>query len=238
MKGFEQLAASERERFFPGQSEMAQRMRSFDWSRSELGPPETWPQNLKTSVRIILTSQHPMFVWWGERLFNLYNDGYAAFLCAKHPAALSQPASAVWPEIWEQVGPRAELAMHCGEGTYDEALPFIMLRNGYPRKPMSPSLTVRSRMTAAASAAFFAPSPMRRNGLSVSGSGPCFVSWPRELQTCTPGKRHAPKVRALWKATPVTSPSRSSIRGTRKRKWPLWLESLGSPAGPVLHLRG
>ena len=36
-------------------------------------------------------------------------DGYAAFLCTKHPAALGRPASEVWPEIWHQVGPRVEL---------------------------------------------------------------------------------------------------------------------------------
>src|SRR5919205_977743 len=89
---------------FPGKSEMAQRMRAFNWSTTDLGPPQDWPQNLKTSVRITLTSRHPMFVWWGERLINLYNDGYAAFLHAKHPTALAQPAAAVWPEIWEQIG--------------------------------------------------------------------------------------------------------------------------------------
>jgi hypothetical protein len=33
---------------FPGDSEMARRMRSFDWSQNPLGPPESWPQNLKT----------------------------------------------------------------------------------------------------------------------------------------------------------------------------------------------
>jgi PAS domain S-box-containing protein len=119
---------------FPGASEMARRMRAFDWSKTDLGPPEGWPQNLKTSVRITLTSRHPMFVWWGERLINLYNDGYAAFLHAKHPAALGQPASEVWPEIWEQVGPRVEFAMHHDEGTYDEALSFIMHRKGYPEE--------------------------------------------------------------------------------------------------------
>lgn len=119
---------------FPGESEMARRMRAFDWSKTDPGPPEGWPQNLKTSVRITLTSRHPMFVWWGERLINLYNDGYAAFLHAKHPAALAQPAAAVWPEIWEQVGPRAESAMRHDEGTYDEALPFIMHRKGYPEE--------------------------------------------------------------------------------------------------------
>jgi PAS domain S-box-containing protein len=82
-------------------------------------------------VRIILTSRQPMFLWWGEQLINLYNDGYAAFLHAKHPAALCRPAAAVWPEIWDQVEPRAKLAMHTVEGTYDEALPFVMYRKGY-----------------------------------------------------------------------------------------------------------
>jgi len=119
---------------FPGDSEMSRRMRAFNWSQTDLGPPEGWPQNLKTSVRITLTSRHPMFIWWGERLINLYNDGYAAFLHAKHPAALAQPAAAVWPEIWEQIGPRIESAMRHDEGTYDEALPFIMHRKGYPEE--------------------------------------------------------------------------------------------------------
>ena len=119
---------------FPGPSEMAGRMRAFDWSNNALGPPESWPQNLKTSVRVVLTSNHPMFVWWGDQLINLYNDGYADFLYSRHPAALGQPASRVWPEIWHLVGPRAEFAIQRDEGTYDEAMPFIMLRKGYPEE--------------------------------------------------------------------------------------------------------
>ena len=116
------------ESIFPGSSEMAHRMRSFDWSRTVLGLPETWPLNLRTCVRIILTSRQPMFIWWGEQLIHLYNDGYTAILGAKHPAALAQPAPVVWSEVWDVAGPRAEFAMHRDEGTYDEALPFIMLR--------------------------------------------------------------------------------------------------------------
>ena len=110
---------SELGRLFPGTSEMARRMRAFDWSNNLLGPPQSWPQNLKTSVRVVLTSSHPMFVWWGEQLINLYNDGYAAFLYARHPAALGQPASTVWPEIWDLVGPRVASAIQRDEGTYD-----------------------------------------------------------------------------------------------------------------------
>lgn len=122
------------ERIFPGETEMARRMRAFDWTRTPLGAPERWPSSLCTSTRIILTSRHPMFVWWGEQLINLYNDGYAQFLHCLHPWALGKPAAEVWPEIWPQVGPRAEFARRQDAGTYDEALPFIMHRKGYPEE--------------------------------------------------------------------------------------------------------
>jgi PAS domain S-box-containing protein len=122
------------ERVFPGSSEMAQRMRSFDWSQTVLGFPEKWPLNLRTCVRIILTSRQPMFIWWGKELIHLYNDGYTSILGGKHPAALAQPAPVVWSEVWDVAGPRAEFAMKRDEGTYDEALPFIMLRKGYPEE--------------------------------------------------------------------------------------------------------
>ena len=116
---------------FQGGGELGQRMRAFDWTSTPLGPVEQWPQSLKTCVRIILTSRQPMFVWWGESLINLYNDAYKSIVGGKHPAALGTPASVVWREIWDQVGPRAEQAMRGNEGTYDEALLLIMERHGY-----------------------------------------------------------------------------------------------------------
>jgi PAS domain S-box-containing protein len=106
-------------------------MRRMDWSQSPLGPVADWPRSLKTAVRIMLTSRQPMFVWWGEALINLYNDAYRSILGGKHPGALGQPASVVWREIWDQVAPRAKYAMTRNEGTYDEALLFIMERYGY-----------------------------------------------------------------------------------------------------------
>ncbi len=85
-------------------------------------------------MRIMLTSRQAMFVWWGKELINLHNDAYRAILGGKHPWALGKPASVVWQEIWDQVGPRAESAIRKNEGTYDEALLLIMERNGYPEE--------------------------------------------------------------------------------------------------------
>ncbi|HMN27710.1 MAG TPA: GAF domain-containing protein, partial [Caldilineaceae bacterium] len=122
------------EQLLPGASEMAARMRAFDWSSTGLGSPEQWPQSLKTSVRILLTARQPMVVWWGERFITLYNDSCARFLPANHPAALGEPASAVWPELWAQIGAHAASVRHGNEGAYDEALPIIGICNGCPQE--------------------------------------------------------------------------------------------------------
>lgn len=122
------------EELFEGGGEMGELMRSLDWSQTSLGSVENWSQNLKTAVRIMLTSRQAMFVWWGEDKINLYNDAYRAILGGKHPQTLGQPAADVWREIWDQVGPRAESAIRNNKGTYDEALLLIMERNGYPEE--------------------------------------------------------------------------------------------------------
>jgi signal transduction histidine kinase len=124
-------ATDEQAVLFAGGGEMGARMRAFDWASNPLGPVPSWPQSLKTCVRVILTSRQPMFVWWGEQFINLYNDAYKTIVGGKHPEALGQPASVVWREIWDQVYPRAQSAMSMNEGTYDEALLLIMERHGY-----------------------------------------------------------------------------------------------------------
>ena len=120
--------------FFADGGEMGTLIRAFPWRQTKLGDPWSWPQPLRTAVRIILTSQQPMFVWWGADLINLYNDPYRAILGGKHPEALGQPAAVVWREIWENIEPRARLTISRNRGTYDEALFLLMERNGYPEE--------------------------------------------------------------------------------------------------------
>src|SRR5688572_15939677 len=117
-----------------GGGEMGERIRAFDWANSPLGPVETWPQSLKTAVRIMLTSRQPIWLGWGEQLIKLYNDSYITIVGGKHPTALGQPASVVWREIWPQIGPMLETAMGGVEGTYVEEQRLIMERNGYPEE--------------------------------------------------------------------------------------------------------
>ncbi len=114
--------------------ELGERIRSFDWGSTSLGTPDQWPHSLRTIVRIMLTSQQPIWIGWGPEFIKLYNDPYKAIVGGKHPWALGQPASVVWKDIWEAVGPRLEKVMKQNEGTYDESLLLIMERYGYPEE--------------------------------------------------------------------------------------------------------
>jgi len=105
-------------------------MRSHDWSASPLGRPEQWPQALRTVVDLLLQSQFPMFVAWGDELGFIYNDSYAEILGAKHPAALGRRFEDIWTEIWTDIAPLIDAAMS-GNASFHEDLPLVMNRKGY-----------------------------------------------------------------------------------------------------------
>jgi len=114
---------------------MSQLIYEFDWSSTALGRASEWPDSLKAVVRILLTSGFPMWMAWGPELTCLYNDAYArTTLGKKHPSALGQPASEVWPEIWKEIHPLIERVMKTGETCWEEVLRLILERNGYPEE--------------------------------------------------------------------------------------------------------
>jgi signal transduction histidine kinase/DNA-binding response OmpR family regulator len=120
--------------FLSGGGELGELIRGFDWSATPLGTPEFWPQNLRMALRIMLTSRQPMWIGWGEDLIYFYNDPYKSIIGGKHPWALGRPATQVWREIWNDIGPMLDTAMTGDQGTYVEAQLLIMERNGYPEE--------------------------------------------------------------------------------------------------------
>ncbi|RYU95254.1 ATP-binding protein [Emticicia agri] len=120
--------------FLAGGGEMGERIRNYDWSQTSLGSPEHWPQELKTCVRIMLSSQQPIWIGWGKELIKLYNDTYIDIVRGKHPVALGQPASVVWKDIWKDISPLLSKAMLKDEGTYVESQLLIMHRSGFPEE--------------------------------------------------------------------------------------------------------
>ncbi len=119
--------ARERFSFLAGGGEMGALMRAFDWGSTPTGPPGAWPQSLRTTVRLLLTSHHPMLIWWGKDLIQFYNDAYRQTLGSeRHPSALGQPGRECWGEIWNVVGPQIDLVMSGRGATWhvDQLVPL------------------------------------------------------------------------------------------------------------------
>jgi PAS domain S-box-containing protein len=112
--------------------EMGRLIREYDWSSTPLGALASWPQSLKTSVDLMLNSQHPMWVGWGPQATFLYNDAYIQVLSlAKHPSALGRPAAEVWAEIWDICGPLADKVFQKGEASFVDEVQLFMNRGDF-----------------------------------------------------------------------------------------------------------
>ncbi|MGY1704352.1 SpoIIE family protein phosphatase [Geodermatophilus sp. SYSU D00697] len=120
---------------FANGGEVGRAMAERDWAATPLGPPEDWPAELRNVVRILLTSRFSMWAAYGPELTFFYNDAYEHdTLQAKHPWALGRPASEVWAEIWDDIGPRIESVLATGVATWDEDLLLFLERSGYPEE--------------------------------------------------------------------------------------------------------
>ncbi|HEX5281173.1 MAG TPA: ATP-binding protein [Micropepsaceae bacterium] len=107
-------------------------MRTHDWSATPLGPPDGWPQSLRSAVSILLPSKAQICLFWGPKLVALYNDAYIPTLGVKHPWALGTPAAEVFSEIWHDVlRPLLENVVRTGEAFRGNDYPFFLERQGF-----------------------------------------------------------------------------------------------------------
>ncbi|PSN76491.1 histidine kinase, partial [filamentous cyanobacterium CCP4] len=116
---------------FSGGGEMGALMRACDWSKTPFGAVETWPQSLRSTLSICLSSRFPMAIYWGPDCLLLYNDAWRPIVGDKHPWSLGRPAQEVWPEIWEDIGPEFARVFATGEGIFHSDELLAMHRFGY-----------------------------------------------------------------------------------------------------------
>jgi PAS domain S-box-containing protein len=86
---------------------------------------------LRTALRILLNTNHPMFIWWGDELIQFYNDAYRRTMGPeRHPSALGQSGRQCWAEIWPIIGPQIEQVMSGGGATWHENQLVPVTRHG------------------------------------------------------------------------------------------------------------
>jgi len=119
--------------FLAGCGTMGAFMRAYDWTGSALGVPAAWSQSLRTAVRLLLNTEHPMLLLWGPRLICIYNEAFCRLLGPdRHPGAFAADARAVFDDLWPVFGPRIEHVLAGRGSTWDEAQALGVVRGEAP----------------------------------------------------------------------------------------------------------
>ena len=120
--------------FLTGGGKLGELIRNLDWGRTRIGPAHGWPAPLRVMVKMMLTTGHPVIIYWGPDHVCLYNDATSRSLGPdKHPRILGMPAKEAWPETWEVIGPQIDQVMSGGEATWYEDQLVPLFRDGQLR---------------------------------------------------------------------------------------------------------
>src|SRR6266850_3757005 len=113
-----------------GGGEMGKVIRAMDWPKTPLGPIDSCPQILLTTVGLCLASNFPISLAWGPHHVQIYNDGYWPICGGKHPHSMGQDFSVCWASAWPVIGKAFERAL-AGETSYLEDQRMFLDRHGY-----------------------------------------------------------------------------------------------------------
>lgn len=116
--------------FLADGGEMGKFIRSKDWSKTPLGPVESWPQSLRTTVSLCLASSFPINLAWGPEFTQIYNDGYWPLCGDKHPHSMGQDYRECWASAWPVLSDAFNRAVN-GEASYLENQRMFLDRKGY-----------------------------------------------------------------------------------------------------------
>lgn len=77
-------------------------LRNWDWSKTPLGPIDTWSPRLRLMANMIVVDPNPAVLFWGPELVGIYNEAYVPLLHDKHPKSLGEPYHKTWSELYRQ----------------------------------------------------------------------------------------------------------------------------------------
>lgn len=103
----------------------------FDWSKTSVGPYETWPKSLRSFVAMMLALPTPAIVFWGKDHTQIYNDGYAEIMGPRHPRFFGGTFEACWPETFPLFGATMDAILEDGRHFVVDRAQITMTRHGF-----------------------------------------------------------------------------------------------------------
>jgi PAS domain S-box-containing protein len=113
-----------------GDSEMANRIRRYNWAATPIGSIDGWSETLVATVNLMLHSPFPTILSWGPEMVFLYNDAAIPTLMGKHPTALGGLYHEVFHEAWDLVSGDLEACFLRGETPVRDNMFIPILLNG------------------------------------------------------------------------------------------------------------
>jgi len=114
--------------------EMSALIRDFDWASTPLGPVDTWPRSVLTTIGIILHSPVPIVTLWGEQGTMIYNDAYSRFAGGRHPSLLGSAVREGWPEVADFNDNVMKVGLGGGVLSYRDHELILRRRDGRPER--------------------------------------------------------------------------------------------------------
>ena len=197
---------------------MGERIKSFDWPATALGPLARWPQSLRRAVRVLLTSRQPISIA-GARTSSTSTTTPTRPSSGKAPAR-ARPARA--GGVARNLGRhRAAADDRVGgdEGTYvEDAAADHGAQRLSRRDLLHVSRTARSRAQQGGPAASSAPTPTTRGASSGERQLRCCGSSPPARSTRAPGRKPASGAPGRSTTTRAISLSRCSTEAAGRRR--------------------
>jgi PAS domain S-box-containing protein len=79
--------------------EIGRLISAFNWGVTSVGPIDSWPGYVRTTISTILHSPVPMVTLWNADGVMIYNEAYSRFAGARHPGLLGAGLREGWPEV-------------------------------------------------------------------------------------------------------------------------------------------
>jgi PAS domain S-box-containing protein len=119
--------------FLAGGGELAERIAAYPWNTTPIGPIEQWGAPLRNTVALMLRSDVPMVLLWGEHGVMIYNDGYSEFAGGRDSRLLGSNVLEGWDEIADFNANVMKVGMAGGTLKFTD-FELTLARDGHPEQ--------------------------------------------------------------------------------------------------------
>ena len=105
--------------------------RNFDWTKTPLGPLDTWPHSLRLHTHMLFSDSRPAAIYWGPQFIDIYNEKIVPLIGESHPNLMGNSLEEVMLSCWSFLGPQFRRIQEGDSvGAWEES-DMTLTRDGY-----------------------------------------------------------------------------------------------------------